>query len=334
MNIINNNQIPLLTIAIPTWNRAKILELALSKLLPQIRERKDYIEFIISDNHSTDETHNVILNYQNKYNDLNFVHFTQPENTGYYGNFRKCRELSKGKWFWLLSDNDYINDDLVSFLITSIEESNDCSVIFLQDWIVPKDNVVYKGNYKSSIVSRQELVEKAGYKLTLTSGVLFINNKQYDQDIFENFKGNTFLGFTLFLSSMKFTTNAIIIEGPSLLIATAKISFNVFTSFAIDLVQSVNYARTKGFIDSPFETTLMTSVILNNTKNHYITYKIKKVIYSRDCGNIKEIEKLLVEGFGKYEVFKKHLYPLFVKPRNVLIIEVYLRKLLRKFKLI
>ena len=58
---------PLLSITIPTWNRAPILEIALSQLLPQLIEFKDSIELIISDNCSTDNTSEVINKFKLKF---------------------------------------------------------------------------------------------------------------------------------------------------------------------------------------------------------------------------------------------------------------------------
>lgn len=317
----------LLSIAIPTYNRASILNESLSILLPQIYPFKDKIELIISDNASTDNTQKVIQSYTQQYPDLNIMTYLQTENTGYYGNFRKCRELSTGRFLWILSDNDHLNDGLMKYVFNQLERNNNCSAIFLKDWATSSEKVASNIQYRATDVSKQELVKQAGYKLTLISAVIIRNNKIFDDDIFDNLKGNTFIGFMLFLVSMSETTNAIIVEGVSLLIADALVSFNVFTSFASDLVNCVKYARMREFVNEEFENALMASVILNNSRSHYITYKTKGTIYAKKCGDIKDVEKILTDGFGKYDAFQKHLSPLFSKSRTILFIKVILSKL-------
>jgi abequosyltransferase len=60
------NEQPILTIAIPTYNRDFILSKALDNLLPQLSIYEDDIELIISDNASTDNTQEVIKEKQLK----------------------------------------------------------------------------------------------------------------------------------------------------------------------------------------------------------------------------------------------------------------------------
>ena len=64
---------------------------------------------------------------------MNIIHFKQVKNTGYYGNFKKCRELSTGDYFWLLSDNDYVANGLIDYLL-DILINNKPSFVFLKDW--------------------------------------------------------------------------------------------------------------------------------------------------------------------------------------------------------
>lgn len=87
---------PLITIAVPTWNRAAILDKALNALLPQIENNKDKIEIVISDNGSSDNSNEIIEKYVSYYNTLNIIHFKQKENTGYYGNFKNVGNCQMG----------------------------------------------------------------------------------------------------------------------------------------------------------------------------------------------------------------------------------------------
>ncbi|MEK6779826.1 MAG: glycosyltransferase, partial [Candidatus Deferrimicrobiota bacterium] len=51
---------PLLTIAVPTYNRARTLDLCLSRIAVQIKGREDQVELIVANNCSTDGTDAVV----------------------------------------------------------------------------------------------------------------------------------------------------------------------------------------------------------------------------------------------------------------------------------
>ena len=166
---------PLLTIAIPTWNRASILNNALAALLPQITS-KDEIEIIISDNASDDNTGEIIKKHCQINNTLNIKHNTQSENTGYYGNFHKCRQLSNGVYFWLLSDNDFIADNLVEYILSLLNKQNP-SFVFLKDW-KHANKVNEKPVFKSKTYPVFKGIETFNYHTTLISAVVFKNDKR------------------------------------------------------------------------------------------------------------------------------------------------------------
>ena len=87
----------LLTIAIPTYNGAKTIRNALDILLPQCT---DEIELVISDNTSTDETPEIIPEYQKLY-PIRYIR--NKINIGPDANFLQCMKLASGKFTYLLS---------------------------------------------------------------------------------------------------------------------------------------------------------------------------------------------------------------------------------------
>ena len=58
---------PLLSICIPTYNRAEILDKSLESITKQdIFQKTDEVEIIVSDNCSQDNTHNIVHKYIEK----------------------------------------------------------------------------------------------------------------------------------------------------------------------------------------------------------------------------------------------------------------------------
>lgn len=96
---------PLLTIAIPTYNRASRLAGLLECLRPQLLA-EHRVELIVSDNASTDDTPQVIASAVDR--GLRVHHVRNPSNIGADRNFLQCFQLATGKYFWLLGDDDYV----------------------------------------------------------------------------------------------------------------------------------------------------------------------------------------------------------------------------------
>jgi len=96
---------PLLTIAIPTYNRAVYLRELLTVLHPQLIS-EPRIELIIADNASPDETPALVEEFQTR--GLKLRSIRNPSNIGADGNFLLCFEQARGKYVWIFGDDDLI----------------------------------------------------------------------------------------------------------------------------------------------------------------------------------------------------------------------------------
>jgi abequosyltransferase len=92
---------PLLTIAIPTCNRASLLETLLAILTPQLIAHPD-VDLLILDNGSTDDTPGVIARYASP----QVRSHRHPENIGSDANFVSAFQRATGRYFWLCGDDD------------------------------------------------------------------------------------------------------------------------------------------------------------------------------------------------------------------------------------
>lgn len=100
---------PLLTIAIPTFNRAEQLEGLLRVLKPQILNAPE-VELFVSDNASDDRTPEVIACAQERFDAMG-VHFRahrHASNIGSDANFAFCFREAAGTFFWMCGDDDLI----------------------------------------------------------------------------------------------------------------------------------------------------------------------------------------------------------------------------------
>lgn len=121
----NSKDHPLITIGIPTFNRAQKLLKTLKYILLQ-----DYynLEVIVCDNNSTDNTKSLVLDIQD--NRINY--YRNNQNIGMRNNFNECLSKASGEFFILLSDDDVPNYKLVSLLFESISLSDEIIFAYSQ----------------------------------------------------------------------------------------------------------------------------------------------------------------------------------------------------------
>lgn len=94
----------LITIGVPTYNRAKSLERALQSIHGQSYER---YSVIISDNASSDDTGSVARAFERS--DERFSYYRQPANVGPTANIRDLLERASGEYFMWLADDDWMD---------------------------------------------------------------------------------------------------------------------------------------------------------------------------------------------------------------------------------
>jgi len=115
-------EIPLLTIAMPTYNRASSLQHSLAALIRQIDKVAggwEIIEVIVSDNCSTDETPLVVKQFDDR---PGLTYIRNSENFGMEGNFISCFEKAKGTFVWIFSDDDLLVDDALWKIVQLIKD--------------------------------------------------------------------------------------------------------------------------------------------------------------------------------------------------------------------
>ena len=116
--------LPLLSICIPTYNRAEQLKQCLDSIVAQdLFVNSDKIEVVISDNCSTDNTFNVVKEFMDEY-PQKIKYFKTEKNIG-FDNFEQV--LKKGKGLFLKLHNDYLvlENGALNYIVTTIENNKD-----------------------------------------------------------------------------------------------------------------------------------------------------------------------------------------------------------------
>jgi glycosyltransferase involved in cell wall biosynthesis len=121
----------LLTISVPTYNRASYLDLCLSQITEQLKAHAGEVELLVSDNCSTDTTSEVVHKYLSLGHPLTYL--KNPENIGPDRNFLQCYRKAKGKYLLILGDDDVLLDGALDKLVP-ILQGGDYGIVFLNSY--------------------------------------------------------------------------------------------------------------------------------------------------------------------------------------------------------
>ncbi|MDH6061630.1 glycosyltransferase [Chrysosporum bergii ANA360D] len=121
----------LLTIAIPTYNRADSLDKQLAWLAQSIRGCESECEIFVSDNCSNDHTQSVIKKWQNQLKNINFKSTKNSENIGLIRNILCCLSSAETKYVWTIGDDDNIDDGSIAYVVNKLKSHDDLSLLFL-----------------------------------------------------------------------------------------------------------------------------------------------------------------------------------------------------------
>ena len=156
------NTQPILTIGIPTYNRSYFLDKCLRHIYKQIGN-DDIIEVMVSDNASIDNTLGVTAKYTNHYKSL--VYHRNKENVGAERNFRLLWEKASGRYIEVLGDDDYLVNDAIYRIISSLYK-NIGSSVFCISAINDVDADDYCG------IGMDEYIKRVSYLSTYISGII------------------------------------------------------------------------------------------------------------------------------------------------------------------
>jgi len=176
---------PLLSICIPTYNRAHYLKECLDSIVCQFDDKDVYekVEIVISDNSDSNETEEMIKKYQINCDNINYFH--NKKNIGFDLNLFNAIKKANGKYCWELGDDDLVKNGAIKFIIDILKEEE--IVVLTMDFksiinrrdvlneILPKEIFKRKDNGVLFFDSYKEFMENGNVKGIFS---IFIFNKE------------------------------------------------------------------------------------------------------------------------------------------------------------
>jgi glycosyltransferase involved in cell wall biosynthesis len=170
---------PLLSFAIPTYNRAKYLDQLLGVLLKQL-QGESRVEVIVSDNASTDNTLAVVEDYRQRGLDIRYLR--NESNCGSDLNFIQCFEQSRGKYVWICGDDDIIIEGGIAKILRLLEIEN-YGLVYVSAYGFRGDYIAEKtsdelGRFAEVFPDGLRFVRRAGIMITFLSAII-VNKDLY-----------------------------------------------------------------------------------------------------------------------------------------------------------
>ncbi len=131
MQAKGESQGPLVTIGIPLYNDAAYARRTIDSALAQSYQN---IEIIVSDNHSSDETYEVLKSLYGLVTNVKV--FRQPRNIGPNANFEFVMHAAQGEFFMWLGGHDTIHPEYVGDAVNEHLKHPDSSLVYFNHQFV------------------------------------------------------------------------------------------------------------------------------------------------------------------------------------------------------
>jgi len=133
----------LLSIVIPTFNRASKLEAQLKSLHQLILKSQfeENIELLVSDNCSTDSTQSIIKHFSSLERKYIFSSYRNEINIGSDRNGGQVILRSKGRFAWYLADDDIAHEDAIDHIFQSLSENQEIGLCFVNFYHEPLSKI-------------------------------------------------------------------------------------------------------------------------------------------------------------------------------------------------
>ena len=128
----------LVTICIPTHNRANYIGRALRSIVDQSFPKKNY-EIIVVNDASKDKTSLVLKTFKDEIKIIN-----NKKKLGLARSLNKAINSAKGRYFLRLDSDDYVNREYINFLYTLLENNKDYNAAMCDYYIVDDNEKILK----------------------------------------------------------------------------------------------------------------------------------------------------------------------------------------------
>lgn len=311
---------PLLSICIPTYNRADVLKDNLNSLV-QAEDFSDEVEVIISDNCSTDKTEQICTFFSKKYSNIKY--FRNASNVGGCQNVLMSLEHATGCFLKLINDYTFFCAEGISYLLRLIKDNlSERPVIFFHygyDDEIPDFTVITDIN---------EIVLKEGSKFGWLSNFGYWKEDFFALKDYEKKFDSLFPQIDWFFRSYKKTKKVIFYQKKILWrqdltekYKLAKKNYDYIKTHGINYIKLLNDYVDEGILDKGIIESVKKSQIYPFV---YLILLIKIAHFKTISCKLDEAKKILKTEYAIYPWYTKELIKSTIKSIIIIVIQRFL----------
>jgi abequosyltransferase len=303
---------PLLSIAIPTYNRAEFLSKNLSQLQSELKTiQNDLVEILVSDNCSSDNTTEVINTFKNS--GLEIQYFKNENNQGWGANFFQCFDFSNGKYVWLLGDDDLIVDGTLKLVIERIS-NKEFGLVCIRPYGFDNDyKKEFPGNYGSIIEFNDpnRFLKEIGPLMTMISACIVNKESINNIDTKSLFCGNLAHLNLVLSSTLKCSNNLFINKSYVGCKRNNSSNYNFSKVFVEEFWGILESFKSKG-LKSETISSLGNSMLFSYYPHYLLLMRINGY-----WGTVEETLERFSARFGQNRLYLYWLAPIFKLPKYI-----------------
>jgi hypothetical protein len=154
---------PLLTVGVPTWNRAELLRDTLRSVVEQADRHglSGQVEVLVCDNASTDDTEQAVAAIAESTATPVRYH-RAAENGGPVRNVLRTLELARGEFWMFYGDDDVMTPDALPRILSALREQAECDAFLFQQQPAHPDFALADGFAVSAVEGAERFFYYAG----------------------------------------------------------------------------------------------------------------------------------------------------------------------------
>lgn len=173
------SHIPLLTIIVPTYNRAQYLELLLTTLAHDLADLDGQVCVIVGDNASTDSTPAVVRAFCKRVSAA--ITIRHAVNVGAEENFCRCVERVSSKYFWIIGDDDLPRAGAILQLLALLGDYAPDLVYLDSDW---RPKLTDNQSESPVLAEAQSILGRLDFARRVNVWTTFISGLVVNRDVF------------------------------------------------------------------------------------------------------------------------------------------------------
>ena len=326
---------PLLSVCIPTFNRAALLEVTLLGLEEQMAHPGvdgSLLEIVIVDNHSPDRTPTVVEAFARR-NPHGVRARRHSHNTG-ADNVYRCTEHATGKFVWILSDDDVLLPGALAQIFAVLQARGSIDALSVNLVGLQEDGTagpaVFKRNLYVESVEAPALFVELGAMLTFLSSVVYRRSLVADRD-YSFTHGTNLIQAYAFVDALLAGGEVCRLRDPSIAYRSNNSgAFDYFRVYVDNFAALLMYARENGLPPNAADTVL---------RQHLSRHILPFLLSVRLNGSFGEVKVrwaagrlALLRHFPKHDPFLIAALLVTVAPRTPLVLVSRVRRAIRSAK--